>query len=131
MGSLVNYNEDRLLDMALGNGTPATLYLGLSTADPTDDMSGLAEPSGGSYARVSITNNATNFPASSGGAKSNGTAFDFPTATASWGLCTHWFLSDASSAGNYHWHGSLTSSITVDSGETVSFAIDDLDFTMD
>jgi hypothetical protein len=72
MGSFSNYLENELLDHVFGAAAysaPATLYVGLSTADPTDDDSGLAEPSGNGYARVAVTNNATNFPAASGGAK--------------------------------------------------------------
>ena len=49
MGSLSNYVEDEVLDHVLKTGDwaqPANLYVALSTADPTDDASGIAEPSG-------------------------------------------------------------------------------------
>jgi len=61
MGSLSNYSENELLDHLLGTGEytpPATVYLGYSTADPTDDGSGLAEPSSGNYSRKAVTFNA-------------------------------------------------------------------------
>jgi hypothetical protein len=103
----------------------------VSTADPLDDGSGIAEPAGGSYARVAVTNNATNWPAASGGAKSNGTAIAFPQATASWGVITHFFCSDLATGGNMLGHGSLTASKTIDSGDTLSFPIGDLDITLD
>ena len=57
MGSIADYLENELSDHVMGVGAytpPATVYLGLSTADPTDDASGLAEPSGNGYARESI-----------------------------------------------------------------------------
>ena len=134
MGSFGNYLELEILDHIFGAAAysaPATLHVGLSTADPTDDASGIAEPVGGSYARVAVTNNATNFPAAVGGAKANGTAITFPTATGSWGVCTHFFISDDPSAGNMLAHGTLTASKTIDSGDTASFAIGDLDITLD
>ena len=134
MGSFGDFLEDELLDHVFGNAAysaPATLYVGLSTADPTDDGSGIAEPSGGSYARVAVTNNATNWPAASGGAKANGTAITFPQATGSWGTVTHFMIMDAASDGNMLAHAALDASKTVDSGDTLSFAIGELDITLD
>lgn len=136
MGSFSNYLEDKLLDHAFGGGDytrPATVYVALCTTTPTDSSTGstIVEPSGGSYARVAVTNNATNFPASSGGSKSNGTAITFTTASGSWGTVTAVALVDASSAGNVMAWGALTASKTVDSGDTVSFAIGALVITLD
>jgi hypothetical protein len=134
MGSFGDYLEDELLDHVFGNAAftaPGTIHVALSTADPLDDGSGLAEPVGNGYARVAVTNNATNWPAASGGAKANGTAITFPTATGSWGTLTHFALLDAGAGGNLLGHGSLTASRVVDSGETAEFAIGDLDITLD
>lgn len=47
------------------------MYVGLCT-DVAEDGTITGEPSGSSYARVAVTNNATNFPAASGGSKANG-----------------------------------------------------------
>lgn len=44
-------------------GAPATWYVGWSTTQPNQDGSNVTEPSGNGYARVAVTNNATNFPA--------------------------------------------------------------------
>jgi hypothetical protein len=76
---------DDTLDAWLGSTTlgPATVYIALFTAAPTAGGGG-TEVTGGSYARVAVTNNATNFPAASGASKSNGTLIDFGTATADW-----------------------------------------------
>lgn len=135
MGSFGNYLEDKLLDHVFGNtaySAPATIYIGLSKADPLDDGSGIDEPVGGNYSRVAVTNNTTNWPNSVAGAKSNGTAITFPTASAGWGVCTHFFLyTTASGAGNLLGHAQLTNSKTVDSGDTLSFAIGELDLTLD
>jgi hypothetical protein len=132
-GSFSNFLELELLDHVFGNAAysaPATLYVALFTATPSDTGGG-TEVSGGSYARKDVTNNATNFPAAAAGAKSNGTAITFVTATASWGVVTQFGIFDASTAGNLLAWGDLTASKTVDSGDTVSFAVGDLDITLD
>jgi len=134
MSSFGNYLENELLDHVFGAAAysaPATLYLALSTADPTDDGSGLNEPSGGSYARLGVTNNATNFPAATGGSKSNGVDFTFVTATASWGVISHMAIMDAASGGNLLGHAALTSSKTIDNGDTVIFEAGNLTITLD
>ena len=90
---------------------PATLYLGLSTTAVSATGTNITEPSGNGYARVAITNNATNFPASTTvggkGVKTNGTTIQFPEATGAWGTVSHWFLSTASSGGTIVSYGAL------------------------
>lgn len=137
-GSFSDYLEKEILDHILGGGDysrPATVWIGLWTAalDDTSTGSSANEVSGGSYARVSMTNNPTNWPAASGttATKSNGTAITFPQATASWGTVTHFGIIDASTAGNILGWGTLTVSKTIGNGDTASFAIGDLDVTLD
>jgi len=87
-GSKSNYLENKVLDHVLGGGDytrPATVYVALYTVAPSDTGGG-TEVTGGSYARAAVTNNSTNWPAASGGEKSNGTEITFETATASWGM---------------------------------------------
>lgn len=132
-GSFADFLENELLDHVFGAAAysaPATLYVGLYTATPSDAGGG-TEVSGGAYERVSVTNNATNFPAASGGAKANGTAITFPQASASWGTVSQFGIFDASTAGNLLVWGDLTASKTIDSGDTASFAIGELDITLD
>ncbi|GJL55827.1 MAG: hypothetical protein NPIRA02_29590 [Nitrospirales bacterium] len=129
-----NYLENKLLDHVFGGGDftrPATVYFALSIANPTEDASGLTEPSGNAYARVAVTNNATNFPAASGGSKSNGSVVTFPQSTGSWGTITHYAIMDASSDGNMLDYGALTASKAVGASETISFAIGAYTVTMD
>lgn len=133
MGSFTDYLENRTLDHFFGgvaSTPPATLYVGLSTSTITDAGGNITEPSGNGYARVAVTNNATNFPAASGGAKSNGTAITFPQASGSWGTVIDFFIADASSGGNILGYGTLTVSKAVTSGDTLSFAIGELDITL-
>jgi hypothetical protein len=136
MGSKSDYLENALLDHVLGGGDytrPATVYIGLWTSalDDTSDGSTAGEVSGGSYARVAVTNNATNWPAAASGAKSNGTAITFPQASADWGTVTHFAILDAATLGNILYWGALTNSKTIQNGDTAEFAIGDLDITED
>ena len=48
-GTISDYLEDKLLDHVFENSAytvPTTLYVALSTADPTDSGGSIAEPSG-------------------------------------------------------------------------------------
>lgn len=132
--SFADFLENELLDHVFGNAAytaPATLYVALSTTTPADDGTNFTEPVGNGYDRVDVTNNATNFPAASGGAKANGTAITFAQASGSWGTVTHFGMYDANTAGNLLGWGALTVSKAISSGDTASFAIGDLDITLD
>lgn len=133
MGSFCNYVEKKLLDHLLGKSsfTAPTIYVGLSTADPGEDGSGISEPSGGAYARVSTEASDWNSVAEGVGEADNAADITFPEATGDWGTLTHFFLSDNSVAGNYLGHGQLASSLAVGSGTTVKFEAGDLSITLD
>jgi hypothetical protein len=131
MSSFADYLENKLLDHVFGGtaySAPGTLYAALFTAAPTDAGGG-TEVTGGSYARAAITNNTTNFPNASGGAKSNGTAITFATATADWGTVTAIGIMDASTSGNLLGWATITSQ-SVPSGVTASIPVGDLDITL-
>jgi predicted enzyme related to lactoylglutathione lyase len=112
---------DLYFSKASNTTVPATLYVALSTTTPTNTGANVTEPVGNSYARVSVTNNATNFPAAAARAKSNGTDIVFPMATGSWGTITHFAIYDASTAGNFIAWGALTVPVSVINGATVTF----------
>lgn len=119
--SFADYLENELLDHVLKVGAytqPTNICVGLSTADPGDDGSGLAEPSGNNYSRV--THNTWN--AAAGGAATNDGAISFPNPSGSWGTVTHVCLFDAASGGNLLMSGALDSSKSIGSGDTVQFA---------
>jgi len=91
MGSLANQQENDLLDHVFNSGYSHTdIYVGLSTADPLDDASGLAEPSGNNYARVEVNDAAWN--AASSRAITNNGAITFPKASGAWGTVTHYVI---------------------------------------
>lgn len=133
--SFTDFLENELLDhvfAAAAYTAPTDIYVGLSTTTPNDDGTNITEPAGGNgYARVQKTNNLTNWPAATGGLKENGTSVDFPTATGAWGTVTHFFLADAGAGGNILATGALSSAKTIDNGDTASFAIGDIDITLD
>jgi hypothetical protein len=135
--SFGDFWEKKILDLLLSNTAytiPANVFVALSTSTPADDGTNVTEPSGNNYSRVSVTNNATNWPAATGTSptsKANGTAVTFPQASGSWGTVTHFCLYDASSAGNFLAWGALAASKAVGLNDTASFAIGDLSFTLD
>lgn len=132
--SLSDTWENKVLDALYGAvalGPPATLYVALFTTAPTDSALG-TEVTGGAYARIAVTNNATNWPAAAAGSKSNGTVITFAEATASWGTVTHFATMDIATAGtatNIVNHGALTTPETVNTGTTVRFPIGTLVIT--
>lgn len=111
----------------------ATWFVALFTASPT--IAGLGDnevsTSGTAYARVSVTNNSTNFPAAASQAGANGAAFTFPTATAAWGTITHLGLCATTTEGadDVRHFGALTTPAVINSGATPSFAVGDIDWT--
>lgn len=146
MGSLSDFFELVSLDLILGPTTrganasytvPATVYVALATAAPTDATTGttLVEPTSAEYtgyARVAITNNATNFPAASAGSKTHASAITFPASTAGTGATvTHFALLDALTLGNVICWGALGASKLINSGITPQFSAGALTFTQD
>ena len=131
MGSFSDYWENIILDHIFGKGsyTPPTIYAGLSTADPTDDGSGLAEPSGNAYTRVQTS--ACDWNAASNGSLENAGEITFDQATGSWGTITHFALFDAATAGNMLAHGALSQSKAIGNSDTARFETGDLDISLD
>lgn len=120
-----------LLDLVLGAQSytsPSTIYVGLSTTAPAADGTNISEPSGFDYAPVAVTNNATNWPAASGGVKRNGTAIQFPTATGSWGFVTHFVLKDQDD--NFLGAGALVDARNVNVADQPRFDANELAVTI-
>lgn len=132
MSQMTNYLEDAIINHIFRGTTfsaPTTLYVALFTAAPTDAGGG-TEVTGGSYARVAVPCNTTNWAATSGGngVTSNSNAITFPTATANWGNVVAVAFMDAASGGNMLIYLSQ-SSTAVNSGQTASFAAGQLSVT--
>ena len=132
MGSFADFWEQEALDHLFNKGayTAPTIYVGLSTVDPADDESGLAEPVGNNYSRVTTAAGDWNL-ATAAGLIDNLNALTFPQASGPWGDCTHFALFDAPTAGNMLAHGALGTSKDITSGDTPEFAAGDLDVSLD
>jgi hypothetical protein len=129
MASFTDYTENKVLDHVVGKTsfTMPSIWIALFTAAPSDTGGG-TEATGGSYARKSTAG--ADWAAASGGATSNAAAITFVTPSASWGTVTHFALMDASTAGNMIAWSSLTTPQAIGTGNTVSFAIGELDVTL-
>jgi len=113
---LVDSVANQILDSLLGTTGifPATVYVGLMTAAPNPDGSGVVEPSGFGYARVGVSNNATQWPAASSREKTHSADIVFSAASGGgWGAITHVGIFDAASAGNLLAYGALDAPRTV------------------
>jgi hypothetical protein len=98
------------------------------------------EPSSGSYARVAVTNNTTNFPASAaeaggvggGYVKQNGTAITFPLASGSWGTVAGFLVADniTPGTGNLFAFGALNAAQLISTNNTPSFPTNSLNVTL-
>jgi hypothetical protein len=124
--SFSDYLETKVLDHVFGGTAytaPATLYVALFTAAPSDSGGG-TEVSGGGYARQTIAFT------TSGDTTSNTAAVEFPTATANYGTVTHVGIFDASTAGNLMAWAALTASKTIETGDVFRIPLGDLDITL-
>ena len=129
MAALSDYAEKLLLDwmMTTGSATrPTAWYVALYTAAPSDSGGG-TEVSTGGYARQSVTFDAASSP---GGTTSNSGEVSFTASGGDYGTVTHMGIFDAASSGNLLWHGALTASKTVADGDTLTFAVGNIDLTM-
>lgn len=127
MAEISNYLEDAIINATLRNTTytsPATVYVGLFTSDPTDAGSG-TEVSGGSYARTAVT-----FGAPSNGVTTNSAAVEFPQATGSWGTVGWIGIHDAATSGNLLYHTALDASKTIDTGDIFKISTGNLSVTL-
>lgn len=144
-GALTDYAENKIIDAVIRGqtlGAPATWYVALYTACPTDATAG-TEVTGGGYARVAVTAGLTQWAGTqaagstvassgTGGTTSNNAAITFPTPTANWGTITCWGLTDAATAGNIWVYSALTVSKTVNNGDAApSFAAGAATFQID
>lgn len=125
--SFADFWEGEILDhlFSIGAYVAPTVYVGLSTADPLDNATGLAEPSDAAYVRIACA--AWTRVA---GLVDNNAAVTFAEATEAWGTITHVALFDAESAGNMLVSFALDAGIAVDTGETARFPAGDLNVTL-
>ena len=127
MAEISNYLENALINGTLRGTTftaPASVFVSLHTADPTDAGTG-TEVSGGSYVRQAAT-----FGAPSNGVSTTTADINYPQATASYGTVGWIGIWDASSAGNMLYHTALDTSKTIDTGDIFKIASGSLTVTL-
>jgi len=133
MAALSDYLEAAVLNHLFRTATfakPAAIYFALFTAAPSDAGGG-TEVSGGSYARVQVTQADAqwNAPGASG-LIDNVNAITFPTATAPWGTVTHVGIFDAASGGNLLMHAALAEAKTIGTNDVFRFAAGAVDISL-
>jgi len=130
--SLSNQAENDMLNWYFTNDAaptrPTAWYVSLHTADPGD--TGASELTGATgYARPVVTNG---FSTSTTGAISNDAQLQFTNSGGSaWTTVTHFGVWSAVTVGTFYGGGALSASKTVGAGDTATFAIGDLDITLD
>jgi hypothetical protein len=126
MSAASNYTETLALTYLLTSNSatrPTAWYIGLFTSDPTDAGSG-TEVSGTNYARQSVAFSVTNDTAS------NSATVTFPAAGSNWGTVSHVGVYDAATSGNLLFHGAVTTSKAIDTGDTFQITSGNLDITL-
>jgi len=126
MSAASNYLENKLLDHTLTATTftaPAARYLALFLNTSTNAATNLeagtltdeVSTSGTAYARQAVT-----FAAASSGSSATNATVTFPAATANFGTITHVAVMDGSTAGagNVLFYGAVTTSKTIETGDT-------------
>ena len=129
MAGFSDYLENKVLEHVFENSAytaPSTLYAALFTVAPSDTGGG-TEVSGGGYVRrtAAFTVSGTN-PTTA----TNGSAIEYPTATAGYGTVVAVGVFDASSSGNLLAYANLDSSKVVSTGDVFRFNAGDLDITL-
>ena len=124
LNNILNYNFG---SSAYSETLPATMWIGLSTVVLTPASTGatVTEPTAMGYARVSFTNNKTNWTTSTTASLENDVAIVFPESSGIWGEIVSIFIADVTTvgAGNVWWYYNLNPTITVGDNTTVTFPI--------
>lgn len=131
MSAASDYLEDKVLDHVLTSTSytaPTRRYIALFTAatglesnTPTSEISN----QGTGYARQEAF-----FAAAQSGSSATNATVTFPVATANWGTITHVAVMDASSGGNVLFWGAVTTSKTIETGDTFQITSGNLTITL-
>lgn len=132
MSAASNYLENKILDHVLTASayTQPSRYIALFTGDPGEAGSFTSEvsTSGTAYARQAVT-----FAAASSGSSATNATVTFPTATANWGTISHIAIvdGDTEGAGNVLFYGAVTTSKTIETGDTFQISSGNLTISLD
>ena len=129
MAAASDFLELKLLDHALATTAytaPGNVYVGLHTGSPGDDDAGSNEITGNGYTRKVAA-----FAAAASGSASTNATITFDAATGTWGTITHISLYDATTSGNLMFHGAVTTSKTIETGDTFQISNGNLTISLD
>lgn len=118
-----NSLRNAVLDCLLGGAAlspAATYWVALYTVAP-DATGGGTECTGGSYARVEVTNNDGNWTDNGNGARYNGLNIVFPEATASWGTVLAVGLHTHATDDALAFFATISPGLAVDAGDQPRF----------
>ena len=133
-GGVCNTWAEKILDHIFKNDpitVPTNLYVGYSTANPTDDASGLAEPVGNGYARKNF--NTWNIAAAKLTDNDGAILFD-ACVTAPQGTITHFIIADHLTnvvVANIIIYGALTTPVNIGVGDQLNFPDETLEIEAD
>lgn len=106
---------------------PTTVYLGLSSTEPSVDGSGVTEPSSvDGYERVALSS----LSEPENGVIQNESEISFPESTANWGTMTHFVIYDAKTDGNLLMYENLSQSRNVEAATIVMVKTGSLKLTL-
>lgn len=129
-------NTTYFLNLVSGNvfgskktpAVPEKYYLGLSSAAPALDGSGVVEPGDGTgYARVELTFFEAPLLMAS---VTNNAAIDFAESTSEWGTMTHFVVYDALTGGNLLMYGELSASRRVEAATIMTIKLGSLNLSV-
>jgi hypothetical protein len=129
-----SYFQEQIADFMIGvavDAPPVGLLLALSTANPLDDGSGIAEPIGLGYARQAILFNAY------GSVNGVGTTMTGPTVDkiftavgGAWNIITHWAIFRSDGGGEMMWHGAVSVPKNIQTGDSFVCNLGSLSLTI-
>lgn len=130
MAEFSDYLESAILNATLRNTSytsPATVYVALHSADPTDDGSGAELANSNGYARQAAT-----FAAPSGGACATSADITFTASGGAWSTATHIGIWDSAThgGGNLLYHSALDASKTAGDGDSIVISAGNLTVTL-
>lgn len=110
--------------------SPATMYLAVYTADPSDTAAGTeVSTTSTAYARIAFTCNSTNFTPVSAGTVLLATVATYAVCGASnYGTCTAVSTMSAVTAGNLYYWGDMNANVVINTGNQLSFPANSITF---
>ena len=129
MAEFTDYLENELLDHAFGEGvrdftSPTGIVVALSTTTISDDGTGITEPGTGGYARQAVT-----FGAAASGTTSNSLQVDFTASGAGFGTIVAMAIYDSTT--NMLCYDNDMTDTLINDGDTLRFAVGDIDISLD